>query len=89
MLRNTMLIVCLALAVLTVGCANAPAPPPPDTRAADVQVTGGRGSKTDAREFGLRETIFRHCQRGFFLSDATSSILKRPGHRILLIPIFQ
>ena len=37
MLRNTMLIVCLALAVLTVGCANAPAPPPPDTRAADVQ----------------------------------------------------
>jgi uncharacterized protein (TIGR02246 family) len=32
-----MLIVCLALAVLTVGCANAPAPPPPDTRAADVQ----------------------------------------------------
>jgi uncharacterized protein (TIGR02246 family) len=37
MLRNTMLIVCLALAVLTVGCANAPAPPPPDTRAADLQ----------------------------------------------------
>jgi uncharacterized protein (TIGR02246 family) len=32
-----MLIVCLALAVLTVGCANAPAPPPPDTRAADLQ----------------------------------------------------
>lgn len=37
MLRNTSLIVCLALAVLTVGCANTPAPPPPDTRAADVQ----------------------------------------------------
>ena len=37
MLRNTSLIVCLALAALTVGCANAPAPPPPDTRAADVQ----------------------------------------------------
>jgi uncharacterized protein (TIGR02246 family) len=37
MLRNTSLILCLALAVLTVGCANAPAPPPPDTRAADVQ----------------------------------------------------
>jgi uncharacterized protein (TIGR02246 family) len=36
MLRNTSLIVCLALAVLTVGCANAPAPPP-DTRAADAQ----------------------------------------------------
>ncbi len=37
MLRNTSLILCLALAVMTVGCANAPAPPPPDTRATDVQ----------------------------------------------------
>lgn len=36
MLRNTLLIVCLAFAVVTVGCSNAPAPPP-DTRAADVQ----------------------------------------------------
>jgi len=37
MLRNTSLIVCLALAVVTVGCSNAPAPTPPDTRATDVQ----------------------------------------------------
>jgi uncharacterized protein (TIGR02246 family) len=37
MLRNTSLIACVALAVLTIGCANTPAPPPPDTRAADVQ----------------------------------------------------
>ena len=37
MLRNPLLIVCLALAVLTIGCAKTPAPPPPDTRAADVQ----------------------------------------------------
>jgi len=38
MLRHTSLIGCLALAALTVGCSNAPAPaPPPDTRAADVQ----------------------------------------------------
>jgi uncharacterized protein (TIGR02246 family) len=36
MLRNTSLIVCLALAVLTIGCSNAPTSPP-DTRAADVQ----------------------------------------------------
>ncbi|MFZ0797159.1 MAG: SgcJ/EcaC family oxidoreductase [Terriglobales bacterium] len=36
MLRNTSLIVCLALAVLSVACSNAPAPAP-DTRAADVQ----------------------------------------------------
>lgn len=36
MLRNTSLILCLALAVLAAGCANTPAPPP-DTRAADVQ----------------------------------------------------
>ncbi|MGA2234172.1 MAG: SgcJ/EcaC family oxidoreductase [Terriglobales bacterium] len=37
MLRNTSLILCLAVAALTVACSNAPAPPPPDTRAADVQ----------------------------------------------------
>ncbi|MGA2200367.1 MAG: DUF4440 domain-containing protein [Terriglobales bacterium] len=37
MLRNTSLILCLAVAALIVGCANGPAPPPPDTRAADVQ----------------------------------------------------
>jgi uncharacterized protein (TIGR02246 family) len=36
MVRNTSLIVCLALAVLIVGCSTASAPPP-DTRAADVQ----------------------------------------------------
>ncbi|MFZ1917920.1 MAG: SgcJ/EcaC family oxidoreductase [Terriglobales bacterium] len=37
MLRSTLSLTCLVLAVLTVGCSNAPAPPPPDTRAADVQ----------------------------------------------------
>jgi uncharacterized protein (TIGR02246 family) len=37
MMRNASLIVCLALATLTAGCTNSPAPPP-DTRAADVQV---------------------------------------------------
>jgi uncharacterized protein (TIGR02246 family) len=37
MLRNTSLIVCLALAALTAGCSNPPPVPPPDTRAADVQ----------------------------------------------------
>lgn len=36
MLRNTTLIACLALALLTVACSNTPTPPP-DTRAADVQ----------------------------------------------------
>jgi len=37
MLRSTLSFTCLLLVVLTVGCSNAPAPPPPDTRAADVQ----------------------------------------------------
>jgi len=40
MLRNTTLIACLALALLTVGCSNTSTStpiPPPDTRAADVQ----------------------------------------------------
>jgi uncharacterized protein (TIGR02246 family) len=36
MLRNTSLLVCLALAALTAACSSAPVPPP-DTRAADVQ----------------------------------------------------
>jgi len=38
MLRNTSLIVCLALAALAAGCSNTPAPTPVvDTRATDVQ----------------------------------------------------
>jgi len=36
MLRNTSLVVCLALAALMAACSSAPVPPP-DTRAADVQ----------------------------------------------------
>jgi uncharacterized protein (TIGR02246 family) len=35
-MRNTLLILCLALTLLTAGCSNAPTPPP-DTRAADLQ----------------------------------------------------
>jgi|SRR5580658_856502 uncharacterized protein (TIGR02246 family) len=35
--RTTSLLLCLALAVLGVACANTAAPPPPDTRAADLQ----------------------------------------------------
>ncbi len=37
MLRSTFLLTCLVLALLTAGCSNAPAPPAPDTRAADLQ----------------------------------------------------
>lgn len=37
MLRDSLVIVCLALASLLAGCSNAPSPPP-DTRAADLQV---------------------------------------------------
>jgi uncharacterized protein (TIGR02246 family) len=37
MLRNALLILCLVLVLLAVGCTNAPPPAPPDTRAADVQ----------------------------------------------------
>jgi len=37
MLHNTWLISAAVLVLFAVGCSNAPAPPPPDTRAADVQ----------------------------------------------------
>ena len=37
MLRNTSLIVCLALVALAAGCSSKPPAPPPDTRPADVQ----------------------------------------------------
>ena len=37
MLRNTSLIICLALVALSAGCSSKPPAPPPDTRAADVQ----------------------------------------------------
>jgi uncharacterized protein (TIGR02246 family) len=36
-MRNTSLIVCLALVALTAGCSNPPPAPPPDTRPADLQ----------------------------------------------------
>lgn len=36
-MRHIWLIACVTFFVLTVGCSNNPAPPPPDTRAADVQ----------------------------------------------------
>jgi uncharacterized protein (TIGR02246 family) len=36
-MRNIWLIACVTFFMLTVGCSNNPAPPPPDTRAADVQ----------------------------------------------------
>ena len=37
MLRNTSLIVCMALVALSAGCSNPPPAPPPDTRPADLQ----------------------------------------------------
>ena len=37
MLRTTSLLLAVVLALIAVGCSNAPAPAPPDTRAADVQ----------------------------------------------------
>lgn len=37
MLRNTSLILLVASVLIFVACSTAPAPPPPDTRAADIQ----------------------------------------------------
>ena len=96
MLRNTSLILCLVVAVLTVACANAPAPPPPDTRAADVQAV------KDVEAAWLKEMSAKDADKfaSYFAEDCSAlypgagivngkAALKRSGHRILLIPIFQ
>ena len=56
-MRKTSLIGCLALAALTVGCSNAPAPTP-DTRTADVQAV------KDVEAAGLKTWLQRTLTSG-------------------------
>ena len=95
MLRNTSLVVCLALVALTVACANAPAPPPPDTRAADVQAV------KDVEAAWIKDVATKDADKfvSYFTEDGSGlypgagilngkAAIKRPWRRILPIPIF-
>ncbi len=64
MLRQTLLIGCLALAALTMGCSNAPAPPP-DTRAADLQAV------KDVEAAWVKDTATRDADKwaNYFAED--------------------
>ncbi|MBZ5681843.1 MAG: nuclear transport factor 2 family protein [Acidobacteriia bacterium] len=75
MLRNTSLIVCLTLAVLAVGCSNAPAPPP-DTRVADVQAVKNLEAAA-AKDANAKDA---EKWAGFFAEDASGLF---PGAGIL------
>jgi len=72
MVRNTSLIVYLALATLTAGCSNAPAPPP-DTRAADVQavkdIEAASLKDAAAKDADKWATYFAEDASGLFPGD--------------------
>ncbi|MGA1998300.1 MAG: SgcJ/EcaC family oxidoreductase [Bryobacteraceae bacterium] len=75
MVRNTSLIVCLALATLTAGCSNAPAPPP-DTRADDVQAV------KDIEAASLKDAAAKDADKwaSYFAEDASGLF---PGDEML------
>ena len=75
MVRNTSLIVYLALATLTAGCSNAPAPPP-DTRAADVQAV------KDIEAASLKDAAAKDADKWatYFAEDASGLF---PGDKML------
>ena len=66
MLRNTSLIVCLALVALSAGCSNPPAPPP-DTRAADLQAV------KDVEAAWVKDTATKDADKyvSYFTEDAS------------------
>jgi len=66
MVRDASLIVCLALAILTVGCSNAPIPPP-DTRGADLQVI--RDIEAASQQAAADKNIDKWA--AFFAEDAS------------------
>src|SRR5208282_1567810 len=76
MLRNTSLIVSLALVALGVGCSNPPPAPPPDTRPADVQAV------KDVEAAWLKDTATKDADKfvSYFAEDASALY---PGAGIL------
>jgi uncharacterized protein (TIGR02246 family) len=76
MLRNTSLIVCLALVVLSAGCSNPPPAPPPDTRPADLQAV------KDLEASWLKDVPTKDADKwaSYFADDASGLY---PGAEIL------
>jgi len=76
MLRNTSLIVCLALVALSAGCSNPPPAPPPDTRPADLQAV------KDVEAAWLKDTNTKDADKyvSYFADDASGLY---PGTEIL------
>lgn len=75
MLRDALVIVGLALATLAAGCSNTPSPPP-DTRAADLQVV--RDVETASQQAVAGKDIEKWAT--FFTEDASGLF---PGDRML------
>jgi len=76
MLRNTSLIVCLALIALSAGCSNPPPAPPPDTRAADLQAV------KDVEAAWVKDMATKDADKfASFLADDASGLY--PGAGIL------
>ena len=75
MVRNTLPIVCMALATLTTSCSNAPAPPP-DTHAADVQAV------KELEVASLKDAAAKDADKWatYFAEDASGLF---PGDRML------
>ena len=67
MLRDTSLILCLALAALAAGCSPKPPAPPPDTRAADVQAV------KDVQAAWIKDTATKDADKwaSYFTDDAS------------------
>jgi uncharacterized protein (TIGR02246 family) len=67
-LRNTSLIVCLALVALAAGCSSKPPAPPPDTRPADVQAV------KDVEAAWIKDTNTKDADKfvSYFAEDAST-----------------
>ena len=90
MLRNTSLIALLALVALTVGCANTPAPAPPDTRAADIQavkdIEAAWGKDANSKDADKWASYF--AEDGSGLYPGTATLNGKAAIRAAMLPYF-
>ena len=90
MLRNTSLIALLALVALTVGCANTPAPAPPDTRAADIQavkdIEAAWGKDANSKDADKWASYF--AEDGSGLYPGTATLNGKAAIKTAMLPYF-